>query len=268
MKISVIVPSFNSVSTLELAIKSVLTQSHRDFELIVMDGGSQDGTRELLERYNSQITFWQSEKDKGTTDAMNAGFQKSTGELITFLCSDDRIYNDQVFGRVIQEFENHPETEVLCAGLEVFDPTGDVPTFTSFSKPDRLHRGMTVHLPGAFFRRETLNERSFDGGAEVANDYELFAYLKIERQTNIRVMKEITVSFSLGGRTNNPETDFWKARELFVIRRKYFGFWGAWAHYFVEFGTACLRKVHIRPYTWGRKLRRGYYSLVGDGGEK
>jgi len=256
MKISVIIPAMNSARSLGHAMESVWAQAHPDKELIVMDGGSADGTRQLLEQHSQKITFWRSQQDRGTTDAMNRGFEKSTGELVTFLCSDDRFHNEHVFKRVIQEFQDHPETEVLCAGLEVVDPEGEVRTFRSFSKPDRLNRGMTVHLPGAFFRREVLQNPPFSEHAEVANDYELFAYLQKTKKANIRVLNEVTVTFSLGGRTNDPVTDFWKARELFAIRKRYYGFWGAWIRFGIEWTVAVLRKMHIRPYRWGRKIRK------------
>ena len=263
MKISVIIPALNSARSLQLGMESVWSQTHKDYELIVMDGGSKDGTKELLERQSDKITYWQSAKDKGTTDAMNSGFKKATGDLVTFLCSDDRFYNEEVFARVAREFAQYPETDVLCAGLEVVDPTGDVRTFRSFSRPDLLYRGMTVHLPGAFFRRSVLAERSFAEGAEVANDYELFAFLQKSKGVNIRVMNEVTVTFSLGGRTNDPATDFWKAHECFAVRRKYYGVWTAYSHYALELGIAVLRKMGIRPFTWGRRVRRRFEVFAG-----
>jgi hypothetical protein len=79
----------------------------------------------------------------------------------------------------------------------------------------------------------------------------------------IRVMNEVTVTFSLGGRTNNPATDFWKAKECFAVRRKYYGIWTAYTHYVLELGIAVLRRMGIRPYTWGRKVRRKMECVCG-----
>lgn len=256
MKISVIIPAFNSAKSLEVAIQSVLEQTHTDFELIVMDGGSKDGTHELLQRYNEKLTYWQSQKDNGTTDAMNSGYKKATGELITFLCSDDRFHDAQVFEKVVSTFKMQPDTDVLCPAIKVVDPEGYVHTYVSQSNPDRLYLHMSAHLPGAFFKRSILRSQPFDLSVEVANDYELFAYLQKQKKPIMRVSDIIAVTFSLGGRTNDPKTDFWKAQECFFIRRKYYGFWAAWVPYLWDLSVASARKAHIRPFRWVRKARR------------
>ncbi len=256
MKISVIIPAFNAGATLERALNSVWFQSHSDFEVIVMDGGSKDSTRSLLESNSKKIAYWVSEKDEGTTDAMNKGFQKATGDVVTFLCADDQFHDAQVFARVAEEFGKFPQTGVLCGSLRTFDPEGLVRPFVSRPRPELLHWHMTAHLPGSFFRREVLKDRQFDQSAEVANDYELFAYLQQVKKPVMRVLDDVVVTFSLGGRTNDPVTDFWKARECFQIRRKYYGEWAAWPRYLLDLTVSTLRWMHFRPLTWARKTRR------------
>lgn len=244
------------MNSLEKALQSILSQSYQDYEIVVMDGGSTDGTLDIIKRYADQIDYWQSSRDGGTTQAMNIGFAKSTGDLVTFLCSDDQFYNENVFQTIMREFNGYADTEVLCASLEVVDPKGQVPTFRSYSRPDRLHAKMSVHLPGAFFRRGILGDEPFSATSEVANDYELFAALQTVKKARIRVIEDVTVTFSLGGRTNDPSTDFWKARECFAVRLKYYGLWSAVPRLILDCGTATLRKLHFRPYKWGRKIRQ------------
>jgi glycosyltransferase involved in cell wall biosynthesis len=254
MKISVIIPALNAGASLEQAMQSVWRQSHKDVELIVMDGGSTDGTRELLERNSHRIAYWESQKDNGTTDAINRGYRETSGELITFLCADDQFCDDQVFSQILNEFAQHPETQVLCSSIRMVDPKDIIAPYINPSDPRYLHRRGSLHLAGAFFRREVFRDRQMSEDVDVANDYELFGYLTRQQRAVLRVTNLLTVQFSLGGRTNNPKTDFWKARECFYVRRKYFGFWRPWIIFIYELLVASLRNLHIRPLTWKRKL--------------
>ncbi len=256
MKISVIVPSFNSVKTIERTLESVWRQTHKDYEIIVMDGGSKDGTKEILERHNDKITYWQSAPDKGTTHAANDGFKKTTGDLVTILCSDDCFHNEHVFEKVIAEFKAHPETGVLCSTLRMVHPEGLIPPYLNPSSIKEMRRRGSLHLLGAFFRHSVFASRPMSYDVDVANDYDMFAYLITKSNVTLRVTDLVTVDFSLGGRTNNMSAEFWKIRECFLVRRKYFGFWTAWKWRTWDTFIAILRSMHFRPYTWGRKIKR------------
>jgi glycosyltransferase involved in cell wall biosynthesis len=258
MKISVIIPALNSRKDLEHALESIWNQEYRDFEVIVMDGGSKDGTEELLRKNQHRLAYWESNPDKGTTDALNRGFAKATGELITFLCADDEFMDSKVFGDIVAYFKRAPATEVLCCHLEAFDPDDSSRRIIGKSNPDRLASGMTVHMPGAFIRKGVLNGRVFNDDVEVANDYELFSYLLKEKKAKFEVYERITVRFSLGGRTNQPETDFKLAQERFYVRRRYFNPASAYVLLVKDLTVTALRRLNIRPYTWMRMLRRRF----------
>ena len=93
-KISIITVVLNGVNTLESCIKSIVSQTYQNIELIIMDGGSTDGTLEILKRYHGKIAFWTSEPDRGIYDAMNKGTHHTTGDRILFLGSDDTLSVD------------------------------------------------------------------------------------------------------------------------------------------------------------------------------
>lgn len=88
-KVSVVTICYNSVQFIEKTIQSVLSQTYPNIEYIVIDGGSTDGTKEIIEKYSSRISYWCSEKDRGIYDAMNKGIRKATGEWINFMNSGD-----------------------------------------------------------------------------------------------------------------------------------------------------------------------------------
>lgn len=106
-KISVITPSFNQADFIERTIKSVLSQDYPNFEYLVMDGGSTDGTVEILKKYDKEI-IWHSGKDKGQGDAINKGLKLAKGEIFAYLNSDD-TYQSGAFKRVAKFFIKNPK---------------------------------------------------------------------------------------------------------------------------------------------------------------
>jgi glycosyltransferase involved in cell wall biosynthesis len=117
MKISVLTPSFNSVQYLEKAIQSVHSQSYSNWEHIVMDGGSKDGTIEILKRYPK--VSWVSEPDKGQSDAMNKAFEKSSGDLIVYLNADD-YFAEGAFQAAVEAFEKNPQADMVVGNIDTF----------------------------------------------------------------------------------------------------------------------------------------------------
>ena len=105
-KISAIIVVFNGADTLPQAIESVLGQSYNNIELRVVDGGSTDGTLDILRKYKANNLFWISEPDKGIYDAMNKGVKMAKGEWIYFLGADDTLYNSSVFNDIFSDKKN------------------------------------------------------------------------------------------------------------------------------------------------------------------
>ena len=105
MKFSIITVSLNSLDTIEDCIKSVVNQSYKNIEYIIIDGGSTDGTLDIIRKYASKISFWITEKDNGIYDAMNKGIELTTGDVVGFLNSDDMFYDSRVVERIVNAFE-------------------------------------------------------------------------------------------------------------------------------------------------------------------
>lgn len=113
-KISIVTPSFNQGAYLEDALRSVLDQHYPNLEYLVLDGGSTDGSREIIERYADRLAYWTSERDRGQYDAINRGLQQSSGEIMAWLNSDDK-YLPWTFEVVAEVFSRFPEVEWITS---------------------------------------------------------------------------------------------------------------------------------------------------------
>src|SRR5581483_888740 len=102
-RITVVTPTFNRGHMLKATIESVLDQRYPNLEYMVMDGGSTDNTVEVIERYGDRITYWESEKDRGQSHALNKGFSRATGQLLTWLNSDDKYEPDALFSLALAQ---------------------------------------------------------------------------------------------------------------------------------------------------------------------
>lgn len=111
-KISIVMPSYNQVQFIERSILSILNQDYPNIELIIIDGGSNDGTVDKIKKYGNNITLWISEKDQGQSDALNKGFKHCTGEIYGWLNSDD-VYLPNAFKNVISVLENNIDKKIV-----------------------------------------------------------------------------------------------------------------------------------------------------------
>src|SRR5580658_2018681 len=111
-KISIITPSYNQGQFLEETMLSVFNQGYPNLEYIVIDGGSTDNSVEIIKKYENRLTYWESQKDRGQTHAINKGFEKSTGEIIAWLNSDD-VYCENALFIIADFFEKNIEANIV-----------------------------------------------------------------------------------------------------------------------------------------------------------
>ena len=118
--VSIVTPSYNQAPYLEKAMRSVLEQEHEKIEYIVIDGGSTDGSRSIIERHADRLAFWSSEKDRGQGDALNKGFARAHGEVLAWLNSDD-YYLPGAVAAAVRLFEENPEVSLIYADMLAVD---------------------------------------------------------------------------------------------------------------------------------------------------
>lgn len=179
-KVSIVTPSFNQVDYLESTIQSVLNQAYAPIEYFIIDGGSTDGSVEIIKAYQDKLAGWVSEPDKGQTDAINKGFAMASGEIIAWLNSDDTYQPDAV-AQAVAYLEEHPHVGLVYGDAQYIDKDGAVigrfPAAQT-SLP-RLRRGY-VHIPqqAAFFRKSLWDQIGpLDSNFFFAMDYDLWVRL-------------------------------------------------------------------------------------------
>ena len=111
-KISIVMPSYNQAKFIERSILSVLNQNYPNTELIIVDGGSKDGTDKIIKKYQDFISLWISEKDQGQSDALNKGFKHCTGEIYGWLNSDD-IYLPNAFKNITSVLKKNSNKKIV-----------------------------------------------------------------------------------------------------------------------------------------------------------
>lgn len=124
-KISIITPSFNQAEYLEECIDSILSQNYPNLEYIIMDGGSTDGSVEIIKKYAKHVAYWQSMPDGGQYNAINDGFKKTSGEIMTWLNSDDKYHRDALF-KVAYLFESSHCVEWLTGHQTFWGKAGEI----------------------------------------------------------------------------------------------------------------------------------------------
>jgi glycosyltransferase involved in cell wall biosynthesis len=177
MRLFIVVPSYNQGRYIERSLKSVLDQNYPDLEFWIIDGGSTDGTLDLLRRYEDRLR-WISEKDDGQSDAVNKGWARCTGEVIGWTNSDD-TYESGSFEAVMKVFREHPEVDFVCGDCNVIDDEDYVlRTFKGgpFNVRDHIRQGFCdVYNRAVFYRRSLLDRVGFlDTSLYYATDYDLF----------------------------------------------------------------------------------------------
>jgi len=224
-KISIVTPSFNQCRYIEETIRSVLLQNYPNLEYIVMDGGSTDGTREILERYSPWLSYWVSERDAGQSDAIARGFELAGGDIIAWLCSDD-LYLPGALSWAAQAHAGHPEAGLICGETNLDQGTGWVewsefryksatPTFLKL-----LACGQTVRQPGCFWTMKAYRATAgMDRTLDFCMDYDLF--IKLCKVTSARYFDHEVAWMRRHDEAKSARLNHvWQAESLSIVERE------------------------------------------------
>ena len=173
--VSIITPSFNQAAFLEQAVGSVLQQGYPNIEYLVVDGGSKDGSLEIIEKYSSRLAWWVSEADSGQAEAINKGLQRASGEIIAWLNSDDFYYPGAI-GAAVEAFRVFPQAGLVFSDVDSVNEAGELINRMRFGdwNLEDLMAFRIISQPGVFMRRSVLEKA---GGLDTGYHYLLDHHL-------------------------------------------------------------------------------------------
>lgn len=204
MRLSIITINYNNRDGLKKTIESVVLQSFRDFEWVVIDGGSTDGSRELIEQYAGHFAYWVSEPDKGIYNAMNKGIDHAQGDYLLFLNSGDWLYNATSLERCMA----HAFDADVMYGDCVFhyadhETVNRYPSELTF---EFLYRSSLSHC-ASFIKREALAKEGYNEAYRIVSDLELWIQLAFRNGTFSHLAEVVSVFDTTGISSTNHELD-------------------------------------------------------------
>lgn len=221
-RVSIVTPSFNQAQFLENTIQSVLTQSYPNLEYIVIDGGSTDGSVDIIRKYQGSLAYWTSEPDRGQADAINKGFALATGAIMGWLNSDDLLL-PQAIRWVVDNFRKHPDWNVTCGFREVIDAQGvfKVHWVRELPEPEVLRRDCCIAQETVYWRREVWNRVGpLDIGLQYAVDYDYWQRMLIA-DYRFNLMAHYLGAFRLHDASKGATQHDVERREVEAIHRRY-----------------------------------------------
>lgn len=184
---SIITVTYNAGKVLEETLQSVVRQTYRNVEYILVDGGSKDQTLEIANKYRAHISRMVSEPDKGLYDAMNKGIRMATGDYLCFLNARDKLHNDDTLQQVVQSLQNQEQPDIIYGETAIVDETGKFLHMRRLSAPEKLHwksfkQGMLVCHQAFWPKRTWATENLYDLQYRFSADFDWC--IRIMKQTD------------------------------------------------------------------------------------
>ncbi len=248
--VSIVTPSFNQARYLEATIQSVLSQNYPHLEYIIVDGGSTDGSIEIIKKYENKLAWWVSEKDQGQTDAINKGLAHAKGDILAWINSDD-AYESGALSSAVDFLQAHPEHGLVYGDANYINEVGSVIGRFPAAQTDlvRLRRGY-VHIPqqAAFFRADLWRAVGpLDPSFYFAMDYDL--WVRLAMHSRVKYVPQTWANFRLhtSGKTIRADDRCWP--EMLRVHYRDGG----------SFLSVIVAKYYIRKLIaplWSLRLRR------------
>ena len=201
--VSIITVVYNGEKFLEETIQSVISQTYENVEYIIIDGGSTDGTLDIIKRYEDKIDYWISEKDKGIYDAMNKGIDVASGEIMGLINADD-WYEKDTIDMVIKKYSGDKNFDIFHGNLNYINKSEKIYK-PNFSHRKMLLQGMSLYHPTCFVKRSIYEEEKFDVNYQLAADYKLIFSMMLKEKKFCYIDK-VLANMRAGG----AGTVFWK----------------------------------------------------------
>ena len=206
MKISIITVCFNSEKTLEKTINSVLSQNYKNIEYIIIDGGSEDSSLKIIDKYKDNITTIISEKDNGIYDGINKGIQKATGDVISLIHSNDMFVDENVISKIVNFFKSNSNFDIILADLAFKKKLEDKKITRYYSaknfRPWMLRIGYSPPHLSAFFKTDVFKKVGlYKANFRIAGDFDFFVKCFLKHKIKFNYLEECLIFMSTGGKS-------------------------------------------------------------------
>ncbi len=205
-KITIVTPSYNQAQYLEQTIRSVIDQKYPNLEYIIVDGGSTDGSVDIIQRYADHLAWWVSEPDHGQTEAINKGLKRATGDWVAWQNSDD-IYYPGCFHDLAAAAKKHPGAGLIIGNMMLIDEQDRFHRDICYVKPSYqslLAEGMVLANQSAFWHRRVQDKIGLlDESFQCSFDYEWF--LRVVQNAECVHVNQIWGAFRLHGETKTSQ---------------------------------------------------------------
>jgi acetyltransferase-like isoleucine patch superfamily enzyme len=218
-KLSIITINFNNLTGLKRTVDSVFSQTWKEFEYIIIDGGSTDGSEKFIEENGHKLTFWRSEPDRGIYHAMNKGVLASTGEYCLFLNSGDELASLIALENCIAHLNN---ADLITFDLNyrgTKDEKSDFPEIISFE----YFRGNSLGHPSTFIKRKLFELLNYDEKLKIVSDWKFFILAIFKYNASYKKVNSVLSTFYCDGISSDPKNKETIHVEFQLVLEKYFG---------------------------------------------
>lgn len=218
-KISIITVSYNAVNTIEETILSVINQTYSNIEYIIIDGGSTDGTIDIIKKYADKITYWVSEPDKGIYDAMNKGALIATGKYIQYLNSSDILYKTSIITEIILRIPNKDNYPDIIYGDMIIEKRFG----TFYMQPTLLsefYDTFPMYHPSSWIKKELLQKIKFDTNFKISADFNLFRNLYYSGYKFYYIPIAFTIFEGICGISSTSHYKSWLEKQIIINNKQ------------------------------------------------
>lgn len=210
MSYSIITINYNNKDGLLHTIESVIEQTYKDYQFIIIDGGSTDGSIEIIKKYAKEIDYWVSEPDKGRYNAMNKGIKHAHGDYLNFMNSGDTFHSNTV----LEDLEKIIDKEDIVTG-GFFDKENRIPHIIKPQDVTLLTMlKKTFNHQATFFRKELFTTRLYDENYIIQSDFKFNLQCIINDNCSIKITEYIIADYDFNGISSNKELVFKERQKL------------------------------------------------------
>lgn len=254
MKLSIITINYNNKAGLQKTIDSVICQTWKDYEWIIIDGGSTDGSKELIEQYQQHFSYWCSEPDNGVYNAMNKGIDKAQGEYLLFLNSGDVLYDEHVLQKVD---DMHLDADIISGQVERMDNHQLLRTYDKSIFMQLFND--TLNHQGTFIKRALFDSLKYDENLKIVSDWKFWLETIIWRNASLEIVDLLVAKQDVTGISSDINYIDLQNREIQEVLDAFFPIQ-------LQKELKEYQKLRVSPYAiWGNYLQKKSQTLYNIG---